>query len=427
MDEPRSKQDNRNGEERRFDPELLKKGSKCDLDQYEMLKRCSDRKDMTQCHEWRKEHPDEDILLQDADMAGWYLNGVLLSTNATGAKSPFGGMVHLERAQLWEASLRGASLRGANLEEADLQRCDMERITLEKAHLERADLSESRMVGAFLKETYLRQADLAGVNLKEGVLINAHLEKVRLFKARLEESKLFDAHLEGADLGHTCLKRAELARAHLAGTLLYSAQIEGASFLNVLVTSSTLIWQCKVDRKTEFSGVGLASARVDPATRQLLEYNIRRKNWEEWYKVHPKLKWFVKPFWLMSDYGLSTSRIIVIFFAAAFIFANIYYHWGRIAPPGIIDNLFVGRDGAVVSWWVVPLRAFYFSVITMTLGFSDMYANTQSIWGHILITVQALLGYVLLGALVTRFAVLFTAGGPAGKFADEKEKKNETE
>jgi len=33
--------------------------------------------------------------------------------------------------------------------------------------------------------------------------------------------------------------------------------------------------------------------------------------------------------------------------------------------------------------------------------------------------IQVILGYVLLGALVTRFAVLFTAGGPAGKFAKE--------
>jgi hypothetical protein len=49
-----------------------------------------------------------------------------------------------------------------------------------------------------------------------------------------------------------------------------------------------------------------------------------------------------------------------------------------------------------------------------------MYANAQSIWGHILLTIQVILGYVLLGALVTRFAVLFTAGGPAGKFTDEK-------
>ena len=52
----------------------------------------------------------------------------------------------------------------------------------------------------------------------------------------------------------------------------------------------------------------------------------------------------------------------------------------------------------------------------------DMYANAQSIWGHIFLTIQVILGYVLLGVLVTRFAVLFTAGGPAGKFTNEKEK-----
>ena len=42
------------------------------------------------------------------------------------------------------------------------------------------------------------------------------------------------------------------------------------------------------------------------------------------------------------------------------------------------------------------------------------------VFGHIFLTFQVILGYVLLGALVTRFAVLFTAGGPAGKFEDEK-------
>jgi hypothetical protein len=37
--------------------------------------------------------------------------------------------------------------------------------------------------------------------------------------------------------------------------------------------------------------------------------------------------------------------------------------------------------------------------------------------------VQVILGYVLLGALVTRFAVLFSAGGPAGKFSPTKTKE----
>ena len=42
-----------------------------------------------------------------------------------------------------------------------------------------------------------------------------------------------------------------------------------------------------------------------------------------------------------------------------------------------------------------------------------------------MLTIQVVLGYILLGALVTRFALLFTAGGPAGEFADEKEEEKE--
>ena len=122
----------------------------------------------------------------------------------------------------------------------------------------------------------------------------------------------------------------------------------------------------------------------------------------------------------MSDYGRSAGRIGFTFLMFAFLFATIYYLWGLISPPGIISNLFEGQNGPVPCA-LVPVRSVYFSVVTMTtLGFGDMYANAQSIWGHILLTIQVILGYVLLGALITRFAVLFTAGGPAGEFAPEE-------
>jgi hypothetical protein len=43
----------------------------------------------------------------------------------------------------------------------------------------------------------------------------------------------------------------------------------------------------------------------------------------------------------------------------------------------------------------------------------------------VLLALQVFLGYVLLGALVTRFAVLFTAGGPAGTFARDRGQKTD--
>jgi hypothetical protein len=111
----------------------------------------------------------------------------------------------------------------------------------------------------------------------------------------------------------------------------------------------------------------------------------------------------------------------------ALFFAALYSIFVCLSPPGIVSNLEVEPHLPLWHYFVLLiLRPIYFSVVTMTtLGFGDMYANAQSIWGDILLTFQVILGYVLLGALVTRFAVLFTAGGPAGKFADDNEQKTE--
>jgi len=412
--------------DRRYDPELLKKGLRCDLDQYEMLMRCSEKKDLTEWNEWRFDNPNEDILLQGADVAGRYLNGVLLSTNTTGAKSPFSGTVHLERALMWEATFCRASLRGANIEGANLQRSNLERTTLEKANLEGADLSESHMIGAFLKDAYLLQANLTKVNSKGANFQRANLESANLEGANLENTFLWEANLQGANLRETNLQGAILKRADIRGAEFGGAKLQNADFSRAIVDGSTLIWRCEVDRKTKFEIVELDAARIYPGIKQLLEYNIRRKNWERWYKEHHFLKLLVKAFWWISDYGLSTKRIIFTFLGLALFFAAVYSIFAFLSPPGIVSNLEI--EPHLPLWHyglLVFLRPIYFSIVTMTtLGFGDMYAYAQSIWGHILLTIQVILGYVLLGALITRFAVLFTAGGPAGKFADEKGEKD---
>jgi len=133
----------------------------------------------------------------------------------------------------------------------------------------------------------------------------------------------------------------------------------------------------------------------------------------------------------VSDYGRSTGRILFCFFLAAFVFAGIYYLCGLVKPPGIIENLFVVEPGKVnVPRYIVPLRAIYFSIVTMTtLGFGDIYANPKSIAGHLCLIAQVILGYGFLAALVTRLAVLFTADGPARAYhkkEEDKEDKKET-
>ncbi len=88
----------------------------------------------------------------------------------------------------------------------------------------------------------------------------------------------------------------------------------------------------------------------------------------------------------------------------------------------LVDGLFsyesFGQEILIDNMGLVAWRGFYFSVVTMTtLGFGDLAANPLSWWGHGLLMLQVLLGYVLLGALVCRLAVLFQSDGPAEKFS----------
>lgn len=279
--------------------------------------------------------------------------------------------IHLEGADLSSAYLKGAQLNAAKLKDA----------TLNYAHLEGAELNY-----ADLKNTYLW---------------DTHLEGAQLAKAHLEGASLFKTHLEGTNLSNAHLEDASLTKAHL----------EGADFRGVFVDGSSFIDSCFIDSKTDFTMVGLDDARIEPGLKQSLKNNIRKKRWQSWCK---KNTWGrpTRIFFWMSDYGTSTTKIIISFFSLTFIFAIIYYLFGLFGQ-GIIANLFkVGEIN--LPWWQVLFRVVYFSVVTMTtLGFGDMYANSQSITGCILLTIQVLFGYVLLGALITRLAIVFTGEGPA--------------
>jgi len=284
----------------------------------------------------------------------------------------------------------------------------LEGALLNRAYLKWANLGTLQMTDEETKakvfgEVHLNGADIDEAHLENADLQFAHLQNAKLRWARLEGAKLMNAHLEDAKLWFAHLEGADVAYAHLQGAESQRATVDGL----------TSLWECEVNRKTNFLGVSLDVAKIDPATKQLLKYNIRRMNWEDWYKEHWFWRWPVRWFWALSDYGRSTGWIVGWFFGLAVVFALVYWLW-----PGCL--IVRGEVGYIRGF----VHALYFSVVTMTtLGFGDIAANPDSWGGQVLLMVQVILGYVLLGALVTRFAVLFTAGGPAGKFAKEKKRR----
>ncbi len=248
----------------------------------------------------------------------------------------------------------------------------------------------------------LKAMDLSGVEFARG-----DLRRMVMVGADLRDIQLTGADLRGAILVNADLRGATLQSADLKGVNLKGADLRGAQFRYAKFDGDTLLETEYVDRETDFTGSALTDARVDPGLRQLLEYNVRRRRWENWYEHHPLLAWPVWLFWLMCDYGRSTWRILATFALLAVAFAGIY-----LAFPD-----------SVMTTWDNPKELFdfgyalYFSVVTMTtLGFGDVYAAPDSSLGQILLVLQVILGYLLLGALVTRLAVLFTGGGPSGDF-----------
>lgn len=254
----------------------------------------------------------------------------------------------------------------------------VERPVLRQVNLRSANLARAKLPGSVLVGADLREAVLAGATLQRAILVNADLRG-----ARLQESDLRGANMRGSDL---------------RGTQCSYSKVDG----------ETLLLTERVDRRTDFIGVAIESMRIAPGLKQLLEYNVRRRRWQQWYKHHPWLApgaWF---FWLMSDYGRSTWRVLLSFTALALVFALAYTLF-----PNSVVAVWADGPGQPIGFGY----SLYFSIVTMTtLGFGDVYAAPESGLGQLLLSLQVVLGYILLGTLVTRFAMLFTAGGPSSSF-----------
>ena len=322
---------------------------------------------------------------------GIFIGATLLEANFDNARLT--GAI-FSNANLGEAKLRGASINGANFHKAGLA----------GANLQGAKLHGAKFQGAMMLKTNFKECTLEEANFKNGLLRNAIFQESWLTGAKFLKADLLEANFQGAYLfGANC-----------QGACMHKTNLKSALFWNVYVDGLTNFAGCKFDKDTDFTGVGLDATTIDPALKVAFKNNIRRKHWQSWFK---RGNWAVKlfknccvrPFWWTTDYGSSSPRIVYTFLYLAFMFGEIYFTLDNTGR-GVIENLNVSG----MPWYHTLLRAMYFSVVTMTtLGFGDMSASGKSYWGHILLMIQVIAGYVILGALVTRLGILFTSEAPA--------------
>jgi uncharacterized protein YjbI with pentapeptide repeats len=358
--------------------------------QYELLLECSRARNNSAWNMWRKKDYKEQVWLEGANLK----------------------LTHLKGVSLISAHLKGADLAGAHLEAACMNNALMGSANLPFAHMEGAGLCNADLEEANLKCSFLRGSKLIHANLKNAHLDDARMEGASLQKARMEEATLIHAKLKSAHLDHAHMEGAKLRDAHLEGAILTGAHLEDADLTCVGVDGETVFWDCTVDKNTDFSGVGMGSCRMSPGLRDTLEYNIRRTRSEEGNLWRQLWNLPMNLFWYLSDYGRSTRRIGLFFLLLSVLFAWVYESHER-RGVSLVRPLSPAALDPDADPRLRPCRAIYFSVVTMTtLGFGDMNANPDSIRGHIILSFQVMIGYLLLGALICRFGIYFQSHGP---------------
>lgn len=303
--------------------------------------------------------------LQDSELApGAHLVGADLSGRDLSGKDLSGADLSLSN--LSGADLRGARLVGTLLVEADLSGAellgaDLSKADLSRARAPRAGLGHALLVGATVFEADLSEASLCDADLQGADVRSAKLTDARLCGAKLQAASLNGADLTGADLDHAHVAHAHFDDANFSRARLRRLKgFEHASFL-----------------RTEIHHVDFSGAYM--LRRHIIDQNYL----DEFAARFPAI---YRVWWFTSDCGRSLLRWTVWTLGLAFVFGVFY----TVLP---IDF------GSSPTW----LSPFYFSVVTFTtLGFGDVLPTTAL--SQAVVMLQVVLGYVMLGGLLSIFA-----------------------
>lgn len=321
-----------------------KKKPKYNQEQYDILKRCSDRKNISKWNEWRKNNPNVDVNLEAADLR----------------------LADLKEANLWRAKLEGAIFMGTYLEEAYLAMANLKGANLMGANLGGADIQVANLEGAYLRETHL------------------------------EGAKLLRANLEGANLEGTRLEGAKLGDVHIGEYEDCFTNFEEALFGDAVFSINEY---CKTDQKKIIEALSKAEVNnirfIDPVFGRKVRDEAWLYHLKESCKNSP-IKNFVLNLWKWScDYGRSIFRWALWLLILAELFAIIFGLFNYFNP--------LSFESKFISFTWPGISFLYYSIVTFTtLGFGDIVPKIPVL--QIIVMVEVILGYIMLGGLISILA-----------------------
>ena len=317
-----------------------------------------------------KTSPSEKPLeLQNADFTGENLEGIDFSfINLSGAI--------FDRCNLSGANFFKATLHKVSFKEANLQNAEFTASELNKADFEKADASNAGFGASIMKEVSCFQANFSNTTLSKTIMTNSDFRMVNFSGARF-----LGAQMDKCDFTKANFQNAELSDSNLNKSVFRDVDLRGAN-LKLIKNYTSCDWYGVDFRNTNFLGAYLFK-------RYVVDYNYLEE-FKRQSKVHAFVYFL---WWVTSDCGRSVTR----WFAWIIAFILLFTYFYTLVP---IDY------GSHQTW----LSPFYFSVVTFTtLGFGDVLPMNTT--GQILVIVEVLLGYAMLGGALSIFANKFARRG----------------
>jgi Ion channel/Pentapeptide repeats (8 copies) len=291
--------------------------------------------------------------------------------------------IDFRRANLRNKQLENANLAHADLTEAELSFAQLKNANLVFAKMEHAVISFANLEGANLSAASVEDAHLEDANLNNTILTGASFKNASLSNSSLKSASMIDAHLEGANLTAVNLDSANLSSVSFDEKILGKLLREtGFSFKKIWKRRNDLL----LDTTVRCKGVNATTCYGSQRFKLFLQD-------QDFLEEFLETEWGKKIFiiwWLFADCGRSLSRWAGWSLLLALSFAFIYWTLG----PNSFNTQHLDFN---------LITLFYYSVVTFTtLGFGDIIpkTTTAAMW----VTVEVILGYIMLGGLITIFA-----------------------
>lgn len=317
-------------------------------------------------NQWRAQNPGITPDLTGADLTKLASPGGPLCDPRQGCLN-LGG-VNLKGALLNQACLRGAKLSGAELDDAFLMG---------------ADLGQTVLVGASFHRAHLGGADLRGAKLSLLAFTGDRSDswEDQHGWASAHGVGFQEAHLEGADLRGADLREADFSQAVLVGADLRRADLRSVNLEQANVTGVRFT---RDTRQRAYFGMRVATCYGSQTFKSHAEGQIFV---EEYRRSRPLLFWLWR---ITSDCGTSLG---------------LWALWSTVLGVGFgLLYYLLGPDYFQLSKLPFSLvtMVYYSGVTFTTLGFGDITPTNEV--SAFLVLLEVILGYVMLGGLISILA-----------------------